>query len=462
MDGAPLPRNVGTTANYRWLTLVTLCMAILVAQIDTAVVNLAIHPIGDYFAASVNSLQWVVDSYNLTYAVLLLTGGLLTDLYGRRRIFMIGAAIFTVASVFCAFAPSIVSLISARALAGLGAALLLPASLATIRAVWHDPAERARALGIWAACNGLAVAIGPTLGGLLIYHFGWRSIFLVVIPLSLAALVLAVPAIPKSSDPKGRHFDAKAQALGALSLGSLAFSAIQLHDTPGIAITAFIVAVLALIFFIKVEAKKGAAALVPLDIFKAREFQGAMTATAGMTFGMYGTLFLLPLTWQNAGMLSPTEAGIALIPMALIFVLISPFSGALTERFSVRVMTTAGVAIIGSGLMLIGLCAHEASIIPTEIGLVLTGLGMGFATGPLMGIAIGAVAVVRSGTAAALINVARMAGATIGVAILGAVFAMARGGAEGLRLSMLLGGLVQISCAIVAWKTTRPITVLSH
>src|SRR5690349_20740854 len=190
------------------LALLTLCFAVLVAQVDMAVVNLATRPIGAYFHAGVGALQWVLDAYNLVYAVLLLTGGLLADLYGRRRIFMIGVAIFTAASLLCAAAPSIGVLIAGRALAGLGAALSVPASLAIIRVVWRDDAERGHALGISAGCNGLAMAIGPTVGGLLIGSLGWRSIFLVVVPFGLAALALARPSIPESSDPQDRSFDA--------------------------------------------------------------------------------------------------------------------------------------------------------------------------------------------------------------------------------------------------------------
>ncbi len=372
---------------------------------------------------------------------------------------MMGAAIFTAASLLCAVAPSVSILIGGRAFAGLGAALMVPASLAIIRVVWPDPAERGRVLGIWAACNGLALAIGPTLGGFLIHQFGWRSIFFVVIPLSLVTLILAVPSIPESSDPQDRHFDAPGQALGALALGSLVFAAIQSHVAPSSALAAFIVALIALAMFIKAEAKRGSAALVPLDIFKSREFRGANTATAGMTFGMYGALFLLPLTWQSTGKLDAIGAGAALMPSALALLLVSPFSGALIDRFGGRVMAAGGVGITGCGLLLIGLSAHQISITLAETGLALTGLGMGLATGPLMGTAVSAVAAARAGTAAALINVARMAGAAIGVAVLGAVFAIAHGGPAGLRLSMLIGGLIQITCAAVAWQTTRPLTV---
>lgn len=442
-------------ADRRWLTLATLCMGVLIAQIDTSVVNLAVRPIGIYFSASVAELQWVVDSYNLVYAVFLLTGGLLADLLGRRSIFMVGVAIFTSASLLCAFAPTVQFLIGGRALAGLGAALLMPASLSIIRVAWPDHTERGRVLGVWAACNGLALAIGPTLGGLLIGQFGWRSIFLVVVPLGLVALASAVPTIAESSDPEGRHFDVPGQILGAIALGGLAFAAIEAGEAILTAIIALTVSLLALAGFITAEAKQGATALVPLDMFRIRKFRGAMTATAGMTFGMYGVLFLLPLTWQSTGMLNPAGAGVALMPMALVFVLVSPFSDAFSRKFGMPAATSGGVALIGFGLLVLSAVAGWESIFADEIGLTLTGLGMGLATGPLAGLAVGSVAAARSGTAAALFNVARMAGAVIGVAVLGAVFAAAYDPVIGLRLSMLLGGLIQLACAAVSWTTTR-------
>ena len=434
--------------------LLTLCLAVLVAQIDTAVVNLGTHRIGAYFHASVGALQWVVDAYNLTYAVLLLTGGLLADLIGRRLIFIIGAAIFTAASVIAAFAPSIGVLIGARAVAGVGAALLIPASLAIVRVIWRDSRERGRALGIWAGCNGVALAIGPTLGGVLIEQFGWRSIFLVVVPVSLAAVALAVPTLPESADPHGRSFDARGQTLGAMGLGAIAFAAIEAHTSVWAALIACVVAIACIVSFILAERRVGSAALVPLELFSSKPFSAASVATTAMTFGMYGVIFLLPLTWQSSRGLSATMAGIALIPMALVFVIVSPFSGKLTERFGARFTTAGGVAIVGAGLLLIGATAGQRSLVFAEIGLALTGVGMGLATGPLMGEAVGAVRAARSGTASALINVARMVGATVGVAALGAVYAVFKGGPGGLRFAMILGGAAQLSGATYAWVST--------
>lgn len=443
------------TGNRRWLTLLTLCTAVLIAQIDTSVVNLAVRPIGAYFHTGVAALQWIVDSYNLLYAVLLLTGGLLADLYGRRLIFMVGAGLFTAASLLSAAAPGVAVLIGGRALAGIGAGLLLPASLAIIRVAWPDKRTRGHALGLWAACNGLALAIGPTFGGVLLDRFGWRSIFLVVVPLGLAAVLLARPAIPETADPQNRRFDAPAQLLGALALGGLALAAIESQAATRIAALAFMIAGAAFVFFVKIERQRGATALVPLDLFRAQQFRGAIAATAGMTFGMYGVLFLLPLLWQSSGRLGPVGAGVALMPSALAFVLVSPFSGLLAGKFGNRLLTSGGVAVIGLGLLTIGAAAASTSIIGAEIGLGLTGLGMGLATGPLMDAAVSAVPAARSGTAAALINVARMAGATIGVAVLGAVFAIAQDGAAGLRLAMLLGGLTQLAAAATAWTAMR-------
>ncbi|WP_342704930.1 MFS transporter [Burkholderia arboris] len=446
------------TAKRRGLTLLTLCLAVLVAQVDTAVVNLATRAIGDYFHAGVGALQWVVDSYNLTYAVLLLTGGLLADLHGRRRLFIAGTALFTVASLACALAPSVSVLIAARALAGVGAALLLPASLAIVRVVWRDPVERGRALGIWAACNGVAMAIGPTLGGVLIRHFGWRSIFFVVVPLGIAAMLFAIPAVPESSDPRGRHVDGAAQVAGALGLGALAYAAIVFRDSAAACAFAGCVAVASFVAFAAIERRRGEAALVPLDLFRISAFRGAIAATTGMTFGMYGVLFLLPLTWQSTGRLDSTGAGLALLPMALVFIVVSPWSGPLSERLGTRTTTAGGVAVIASGLAVIGASSGSPGLLDAEIGLALTGLGMGIATGPLMTIAVGAVEAARSGTASALVNVARMTGATLGIAVLGTLFAAAHGGAAGLRAAMFVGAAVQLTGAVVSAVSVQQAT----
>ena len=448
------PARGATPLKHPWLALTTLCFAVLIAQVDTCVVNLATKPIGAAFHSGVGPLQWVVDAYNLTYAVLLLSGGLLADLYGRRLVFMAGAGTFTVASLLCAAAPSIEILIAGRALTGLGAALMLPSSLAIIRVAWPEPKARGHALGIWTGCNGLGVVIGPTVGGWLIDGFGWRSVFLVVVPLGIAALAMAVPILPESADPKDRRFDAPAQALGIVALGGLTLAAIETHGSHAVAAVALAAGILALIAFIRVEAGHGEHALVPLDLLNIPAFRGTAIATAGMTFGMYGMLFVRLLDWQTTAGFTAIQAGLGLVLMALVYIVVSPFSGALRQRLGTRFATGGGVGIIGCGLLTVGFSAHVASIIPTEIGLMLCGLGMGFATGPLTDVAVSAVVPARSGTAGALINVARMVGATVGVAVLGAVYALAGRGADGLMLAMLLGGSAQVAAGTTAWFST--------
>jgi MFS family permease len=302
----------------------------------------------------------------------------------------------------------------------------------------------------------VALAIGPTLGGFLLAQWGWRSIFAVVVPLGIAAVILARLVLPETSDPQERHFDPGAQVLGALALGGLTFAAIESHGSTTMAVAALALAAVSLAFFIRIEARHGAAALVPLDLFRQRALTGAATATAGMTFGMYGTVFVLPLAWLSTGMLDTVHAGLALMPTALTFIVVSPFSGALATRFGARLMSAGGVAVIGCGLLTIGTTAP--ALLGAEIGLALTGIGMGLATGPLMGTAVGAVPATRAGTASSLINVARMAGATIGVAAMGAAFALMGGGVPGVRVAMLLGGAVQLTAAAVGWRTTRNVT----
>jgi len=429
-----------------------MCMAVLLAQVDTSVVNLAVRSIGATLNASVAGLQWVLDAYNLAYALLLLTGGLLSDLYGRRRLFLLGSAIFTGGSVICAGAPDIAVLISGRAIAGAGAALLLPASLSIIRVEWSEERARNRALGVWGACNGLAFVVGPTVGGALVDAFGWRSVFLIAVPLGLATIGLALRVVPESRDPGGRHLDVPGQLCGAVALGGLALAGIDAARDARVAVVALLTGTVACLLFRRAERRRGAEAMVPLDLFRSRRLVGALTATSVMTFGMYGVLFLVPLVMQASGALPARTAGLALVPMAGVFFVLSNASGRIAESLGVRGMIGGGTALIGSGLLVIATTQAGEPLWLAEAGLVLTGCGMGLNTGPLFGVAVGSVPAARSGSAASLINVARMVGATLGVAALGSAFAVAGAGAPGLRAAMLFGGTVQIVGACAAWR----------
>jgi MFS transporter, DHA2 family, methylenomycin A resistance protein len=290
MFGARSARRTGAV-------LFTMSLGVFVAQLDSSVVNLAVKHIGGDLDASVSQLQWVVDSYNLVYATLLLTGGTLGDLYGRNRVFVSGIVLIAVGSLICGLAPNAGILIAGRAITGLGAALELPTTLAILTVTYSDAKERGRAIGIWASCNGLALAIGPTIGGLLVDAAGWRSIFLLVVPVTLVALVMALMAVPETSDRKARHLDPAGQMLAILVLGALSFMGIEgphLGWTSPVTLGLAAVCVVAAILFVRVESGR-TGALVPLDVFANRPFSAAITIAGLMTFAMYAMLFLVPL-----------------------------------------------------------------------------------------------------------------------------------------------------------------------
>ncbi|NNH55367.1 MFS transporter [Rhizobium laguerreae] len=448
-----IEQNTRAHSQLRPAALAILCLGVIVAQVDTSVVNLAVQPIGVDLKASVTELQWVVDAYNLVYAALLISGGLFADLYGRRLMFIIGCAVFALASLGCAFASTIAILIAARALTGFGSALLLPASLSLIRVIYRDEKIRARALGIWAGCNGMSLAIGPSLGGFLIRDFGWRSVFFVVIPIGLTAAAGARLFVPESADRQGRSFDMLGQLLGIAALMVMTLAAIESSHLPPLWTSLLAIAgALFLLLFVRVERRLEQTALVPISMFSGSQFRGAMLGTAAMTFGMYGTLFLFPLASLGLGRLASVEVGLSLLPMAISFIAISPFSGAISERLGKKKAISAGLALMGLGNLLLGAAFLADWFIAEEIGLLLTGVGMGTATGPLTAVAVSTVTSDRAGTASALINVARMVGATIGVAILGAIFAFLGEAETAFIIAMSAGGSVQLLGSFIGWR----------
>src|SRR5262245_1824490 len=343
--------NATSRTSQPILVLLVTSLGVLIAQIDTSVVSLAVKRIGDDLGSGVSEMQWVIDSYNLVYASLLLTGGTLGDLYGRRRIFACGIALFTLGTVVCALAPNGATLIAGRAISGLGAALELPMSLVLLTLAYPDPKARAHALGIWASCNGLAFIIGPTVGGFLVDSMGWRSIFYLILPVCAVALVLSYAAVSESADPRGRRLDLPGQALAIVTLGALAFGAIEGSHwgwTSPAPLSVFAVAAMAGVAFFALEAR-AEGALVPLAFFRNRAFSAALAVAALMTFGMYALLFLMPLYFQTMRGASALTAGLQMLPMSVSFVVVSQVTGHLTNAFGPRVIMTAGMACMGVG-----------------------------------------------------------------------------------------------------------------
>jgi len=445
------------------LILLTMSLGVLIAQIDTSVVNLAIKHIGADFHSGVSALQWVVDAYNLVYASLLLTAGALADLHGRRKIFVLGIALFTVGSLICGLAPNAIVLIAGRAIAGLGAALEVPTSLAILTVAYQDTNRRTRALGLWASCNGLAFIIGPTIGGVLVDALGWRSIFLLIIPLCVLALVLTIRSVPESKNPTARRFDLPGQALAVTALGALALAVIEgprwgWLSTESIA--SVVTSIVTAAWFLRRQATDGT--LVPLPMFKNRAFSACLGVATGMTFGMYAMLFLTPLYLQSARGVSAPVAGLELLPMSVTFLVVSQLSGKIANEFGPRVPMTAGMAMMGTGLFMLALISVNDSLALIEASLLVIGCGLGLNTGPVNAVAVANVPAARSGTASGLVNTARMVGATLGVAILGAVFAMFSGGISdsghiiaGLAPAYVCGGIGEMIGAWAAFMFIR-------
>jgi EmrB/QacA subfamily drug resistance transporter len=435
-----------------------MCLGVFLAQLDSTVVYLGVKHIGGELNAGVSQMQWVLDSYNLAYATFLLTGGTLGDLYGRARVYLVGLLLIVLGSLVCALAPNGPVLIAGRAVTGLGAALELPTSLAILAVTYPDPSARGRAIGIWASCNGLAMAIGPSVGGLLVDMTGWRSIFFLSVPVGALAVAMTLWSVPESKDPQGRHLDPAGQTMAIVALAALSFVTIEGPHWGFMSPTILALAALTVaagLAFLWVESGKPGA-LVPLDLFGNTPFDAALAIAGMMTFGMYAMMFLTPLYLQSIAGASAFTAGLELVPMSVVFVIVSQCSGALMRHVGARMMMFGGMGLMGTGLLMLSFISENTSIWGIEAALVVIGVGLGLNTGPVNAVAVASVPASRSGTASGLLNTARMVGATLGIAVLGAIFAVYAGGGEtegmitGLRLAYLGGAIVELSGAAVA------------
>jgi len=448
----------GAMRDPRFVLLAT-SLGVLLAQIDTSVVNLGLKSIARDLNAGVGEMQWVIDAYNVVYATLLLTGGTLGDIYGRRRLFLVGISLFAVGTTICALAPNAAVLIAGRAISGLGAAFALPMSLVLLTLAYPRREERAHAMGIWASCNGLAFIIGPSLGGWLVDSVGWRSIFYMSLPACAAALLLTMHAIEESTEPEGRRLDLPGQILAIVALGGFAFAAIEGSHwgwtTPLFAMLT--VAGLAAIAFVWVEARTPDP-LLPLSFLGQPVFSAALAVASLMTFGMYALLFIMPLYFQTMRGATPFIAGLELLPMSVSFVIVSQLVGHLTNNLGPRIVMTAGMACMGFGALAIAFISESTSLTVIELALFVVGIGLGLNTAPVNGVAVAAIPPARSGTASGVLNTARMVGATMGVAILGSVFAayagqqadVAAGFMPGLRAAMTAAALAELLGALIA------------
>ena len=403
----------------RWVLFATV-LGSGMAMLDGTVVNIALPTIGKSLGASLAGLQWTVTAYTLTLAGLILLGGSLGDRLGRRRVFVTGAVWFALASALCGLAPGIGVLIAARALQGVGGALLTPGSLAIIQAT-YVPQDRARAVGAWSGLGGVAGAVGPFLGGWIVGSVGWRWIFLINLPVAALAAAVAMRHVPESRDPDARgRFDILGAALAALSLGGITFALIQASGHGAIGggvLTAAVGGLVAGAAFVLVERRRSRSPehvppMLPLDVFASRQFTAVNVVTFVVYGALSGMLFLLVLELQVVSGFSPLQAGLALLPFTLLMLVLSARAGELAQRIGPRSLMTVGALICAAGMLLMTRIGAQASYLADVLPAVCVfGFGLSMIVAPLTATVLASAQVRHAGVASGVNNaVARAAG----------------------------------------------------
>src|SRR5580693_2785484 len=368
--GILMGRTEAVTAKGRWWALAAVSLATLMTYLDNNVINVAIPTIQRDLHLSVTGLEWIVSSYLLVLAGLLLVGGRLADVYGRRRVFLTGLAIFTLSSLTAGLAGSGGVLIAARAVQGLGAALLMPATLAIIGHAFTDVRERTAAIGIWSAIGALGLALGPVVGGLISQHIHWGWIFLINVPIGVVTFAIAIPSVAESrADLESRRLDVPGLITSAVALTSLTYALIEGHDrgwTSGQILGAFGLAAAATALFLAIESRVRQP-MVQTAVFRARELSGGTAVMMIWAFGVLGIYFFTSLYLQGILGFSPTKAGLAFVPMALFVVLASMVAARVTSLIGGHRTVAAGVLLMVVGLLLfarLGAGASFAALIP--------------------------------------------------------------------------------------------------
>ena len=416
----------------RWWALAAVSLAAFMTYLDNNIVNVAIPTIQRSLHLSVSGLEWVVSSYLLTVAGLLLVGGRLADVYGRRRVFLAGMAVFTLSSLVAGLAGSGEVLIASRAVQGVGAALLMPATLAIIMAAFTNVRERTMAIGIWAAVGALALATGPVLGGLISQHLHWGWIFLINVPVGVITFAIAIGYVSESRAGSAvRRLDLPGLVTSAVSLFALTYALIQGNATGWTApeiLAAFGVAAAAAGAFLAIEART-AYPMVDLGMFRRREFSGGSGTMMIWAFGILGIYFFTSLYLQQTLGFSPVKAGLAFVPMALSVAVFASIAPRIEARAGAHRTVAAGMLLMVIGLVLFARLGLQASYTALLPGFVLFGAGAGLMNVPLTNAVMQATPAARSGIASALLNASREVAGLLGIVVIGAILRTRQGAA---------------------------------
>ena len=455
-----------SSENRKWWTLGAVAFGLFMIMLDNTVVNVAIPAIQRDLGVGLSELEWVVAGYALSFAALMLTGGKLADLMGRRRIFVLGIVIFTVSSLFCGMADSGHSLIGWRIVQGVGAALMNPATLAIIAATF-PPRERGTAIGIWAGVSALALAIGPLVGGLITEHISWNWVFLINVPVGVLGIVASYLLIDESRDTsENQRLDLVGLLLSGVGLFSLTYALIEANShgwTSGRILGLFGAAAVLLVGFVVWELRTRVP-MLDLSLFRNGTFSGANTVVLLVGFAMFGIFFYVSLYMQNILGFSAVQAGAAFLPMTVLIIVCAPIAGKLSDRVGSRWLMTSGMTLLGIQLLYYSTLGTGAGFFNLLPGLLIGGLGMALTMTPSAAAVIGSVPVDKAGVGSAVMNSMRQVGGSLGIAALGAILAHGIAGrntpeafVDGYSTALRIGAIVTFAGAVVAAATVRKV-----
>jgi EmrB/QacA subfamily drug resistance transporter len=409
----------------RYLVLAICCMSLFIVGLDSTIVNVALPDIGRTFRAPVSGLQWTIDAYTLVLAALLMLSGSTADRLGRRRVFQIGLALFTIGSLLCSLAPGLGWLVAFRMLQAVGGSMLNPVAMSIITNTFTKPAERARAIGVWGGVFGLSMAMGPVVGGALVDSVGWRGVFWVNIPVGIAAILFTALFVPESKAARARRPDPIGQILIIAMLGSLTYGIIEgpSYGWSSARIMAFFaVTVIAVIAFLLYEPRR-ADPLIDIRFFRSLPFSGAtLTAVSAMS-ALGGFLFLITLYLQDVRGYRPLIAGLFLLPMAAAMAVSAPLAGRMLARSGARApLLIAGTGIAAGGVLLTQLTNSSAPGY-LVLAFLVFGIGIGFVNAPITNSAVSGMPRSQAGVASGIASTSRQVGSSVGVAVMGSVLA---------------------------------------